>query len=101
MEGQKERLRVEHISKTFPGTKALTDVSFSIMPGEVRALVGENGAGKSTLMNIIGGVLECDMGEGAIYIDGEKMEFRIPTDAIKAGIGLVHQELSMFNIFGL
>ena len=55
MEGQKERLRVEHISKTFPGTKALTDVSFSIMPGEVRALVGENGAGKSTLMNIIGG----------------------------------------------
>ncbi|MCB7318554.1 sugar ABC transporter ATP-binding protein [Lacrimispora sp. 210928-DFI.3.58] len=97
MEGQKERLRVEHISKTFPGTKALTDVSFSIMPGEVRALVGENGAGKSTLMNIIGGVLECDMGEGAIYIDGEKMEFRIPTDAIKAGIGFVHQELSMFT----
>ena len=57
MDNQIERLKVEHISKTFPGTKALVDVSLSIMPGEVRALVGENGAGKSTLMNIIGGVL--------------------------------------------
>ena len=54
MENQVERLKVEHISKTFPGTKALVDVSLSVMSGEVRALVGENGAGKSTLMNIIG-----------------------------------------------
>lgn len=53
MENQVERLKVEHISKTFPGTKALVDVSLSVMSGEVRALVGENGAGKSTLMNII------------------------------------------------
>lgn len=97
MENQAERLKVEHVSKTFPGTKALVDVSLSVMPGEVRALVGENGAGKSTLMNIIGGVLEPDLGEGAIYIDGVKMNFHIPTDAVKAGIGFVHQELSMFT----
>ena len=97
MENQVERLKVEHISKTFPGTKALVDVSLSVMSGEVRALVGENGAGKSTLMNIIGGVLERDSGKGAIYIDGEKVDFHIPTDAVKAGIGFVHQELSMFT----
>lgn len=97
MEKQKERLKLEHISKTFPGTKALTDVSFSVMPGEVRALVGENGAGKSTLMNIIGGVFSPDPGEGAVYIDGERMDFSIPTDARDAGVGFVHQELSMFT----
>lgn len=96
MDNQIERLKVEHISKTFPGTKALVDVSLSIMPGEVRALVGENGAGKSTLMNIIGGVLERDSGEGTICIDGVPVDFRIPTDAVKAGVGFVHQELSMF-----
>ena len=96
VENQIERLKAEHISKSFPGTKALSDVSLSVMPGEVRALVGENGAGKSTLMNIIGGVFERDPGEGGIYIDGEKVEFHIPTDAVKAGIGFVHQELSIF-----
>ena len=68
MENQVERLKVEHISKTFPGTKALVDVSLSVMSGEVRALVGENGAGKSTLMNIIGGVLERDSGKRLISI---------------------------------
>ena len=97
MERPVERLKVEHISKTFPGTKALTDVSLSVMPGEVRALVGENGAGKSTLMNVIGGVLERDPGEGSIFIDGKAVDFHIPTDAVKAGIGFVHQELSMFT----
>lgn len=97
MEKQVDRLRVEHISKTFPGTKALTDVSLSIQPGEARALVGENGAGKSTLMNIIGGVFPADPGDGAIYFDGVPVNFALPTDAIAAGIGFVHQELSIFH----
>lgn len=100
-------LRLEHISKTFPGTRALTDVSMSLKAGEVRALVGENGAGKSTLMNIIGGVLQRDSGTGGIWMNGEPAEFKSPADAIDAGVGFVHQELSLFshlpvsyNIFG-
>ena len=97
MAEQIERLRVEHISKTFPGTKALTDVSLQIKPGEVRALVGENGAGKSTLMNIIGGVLPKDEGSGNIYIDGKVVNLKSPSEAIDAGVGFVHQELSLFN----
>lgn len=92
-----EHLRIKHISKTFPGTKALTDVYLSIKPGEVRALVGENGAGKSTLMNIIGGVLQRDDGPGEMYISGERVEFKTPADAINAGVGFVHQELSLFS----
>lgn len=97
MENCVERLRLEHISKTFPGTKALTDVSLSIMPGEVRALLGENGAGKSTLMNIVGGVFQADSNSGAILVDGVPLHLSNPLDAIKAGIGFVHQELSIFS----
>ncbi len=93
----KELLRLEHISKTFPGTRALTDVSLSLKPGEVKALVGENGAGKSTLMNIIGGVLQRDPGNSQIYVNGKKAEFKTPADAIDAGVGFVHQELSLFS----
>ncbi len=92
-----ELLRVTHISKTFPGTRALTDVSMSLKAGEVKALVGENGAGKSTLMNIIGGVLQRDAGQGGVYINGEPADFKTPADAISAGIGFVHQELSLFS----
>ena len=95
MDSAEYRLRIENVSKAFPGTKALSNVSMSVRPGEVHALVGENGAGKSTLMNIVGGVFQQD--EGDIYIDGEKMRlFRNPTEAQKAGIGFVHQELSLF-----
>ena len=90
-------MRLEHISKTFPGTKALTDVTLSLKPGEVKALVGENGAGKSTLMNIIGGVLQRDPGGSQIYVNGKKAEFKTPADAIDAGVGFVHQELSLFS----
>ena len=93
----KERIRLEHISKTFPGTRALTDVSLTLKEGEVKALVGENGAGKSTLMNIIGGVLQRDPGNSQVYVNGEQAEFKTPADAINAGIGFVHQELSLFS----
>lgn len=96
METNFPRLCLSHISKTFPGTKALSNVSLSLEKGEVRALVGENGAGKSTLMNIVGGVFSADDGEGEIWLDGKKVTFSSPTDAIQAGIGFVHQELSIF-----
>ena len=62
-------LRVENISKTFPGTKALKNIDLTVRKGEIHALMGENGAGKSTLSNIIGGVFKPDDG-GTIYFDG-------------------------------
>ena len=91
------RLQMNHISKTFPGTKALSDVSLAVKKGEVRALVGENGAGKSTLMNVLGGVLQKDEGSGDILIDGTVVKIMNPIDAIKYGVGFVHQELSIFS----
>lgn len=86
-------LDVRNIVKKFPGTVALSGVSLQIFKGEIHALVGENGAGKSTLMNIIGGVLQAD--EGEIYWNGQKVQFNDPRSAQEAGIGFVHQELSL------
>ena len=71
---------------------ALKGVSFSIMPGECVALVGENGAGKSTLMKILGGTQHADA--GTISIGGEVVAIRSVSDAIRLGIGFVHQELN-------
>ena len=68
---------------------------FSIVPGEICALLGENGAGKSTLMNILGGVLPPDQGE--IYLDGNLVDFRTPADSLNAGIAFIHQELNLIN----
>jgi ribose transport system ATP-binding protein len=82
-----------HISKHFPGIRALKDVSFSVRKGEVHALLGENGAGKSTLLNILHGVLR-DY-EGSIFLNGEKTIFKNPHDAIRGGISKVHQEISI------
>src|SRR5690625_3724144 len=86
-------LEMNNISKYFPGTKALSNVSLSVKFGEVHSIVGENGAGKSTLMKILAGVLKPD--EGEIYFEGKKVNFNGPRDAQEAGIGLVHQELSL------
>ena len=88
-------LEAQNITKTFPGVKALDEVSFGLKEGEVHALVGENGAGKSTLMQILCGVHKPDSGE--IYINGSKYEFHNPLDAQKAGIAIVFQELSLVN----
>lgn len=68
-------LFMDHISKSFPGVKALDDVNIDIYPGEVHALVGENGAGKSTLMKILNGVYQPD--KGNIFVNGEKQQIRL------------------------
>lgn len=85
-------LRVQNICKAFPGTQALSDVSFDLRKGEVHALVGENGAGKSTMMNIISGVLTADSGEILLY--DKVIKQTTPKEAQEAGIGFVHQELA-------
>ncbi|WLR93244.1 sugar ABC transporter ATP-binding protein [Shinella zoogloeoides] len=85
------RLKFTGITKTFPGVKALTDVSFDVLPGEIHALLGENGAGKSTLLKILSGVQRATSGE--FYVDGIVTQFRRPEDARAAGIAMIHQEL--------
>lgn len=88
------RLAVAGLSKSFLGANALSDVSFSIEPGEVLALIGENGAGKSTLIRILSGAHKPDSGE--VFVNGEKVEFSGPRDAEEIGIATVYQELSLF-----
>ncbi len=83
-------LRIEHITKRFPGIVACSDVSLSVGKGEVLALVGENGAGKTTLMNILMGLYTPD--EGKIYINNKEVVFKSPSDAFACGIGMVHQQ---------
>ncbi len=85
-------LEMRHISKLFPGVRALQDVSLEVCPGEVHALVGENGAGKSTLMRILGGVHQRDAGE--ILLHGRPVEIRSPLEARAQGISIIHQELN-------
>lgn len=85
-------LRMEHISKAFPGVQALDDVSLHIDAGDVLALVGENGAGKSTLMKILSGAYTADTGD--IYIDEKHMVYSRPADATDAGIRIIYQELN-------
>lgn len=84
-----ESLRIEHITKRFPGIVACDDISLSVNRGEVLALVGENGAGKTTLMNILMGLYTPD--EGEMYINDQKVHFKSPNDAFSCGIGMVHQ----------
>jgi simple sugar transport system ATP-binding protein len=81
------------ITKRFPGVVANSDIHLVVRRGEVHALCGENGAGKSTLMKILYGIQQPD--EGTITVDGEQVRFRSPADAIKAGIGMVHQHFML------
>jgi ribose transport system ATP-binding protein len=92
-------ISIEGVSKTFPGVRALSDVRFELMPGEVHALMGENGAGKSTLMKILSGVYPRD--SGTILYNGEPVAFTNPRDAQTAGIGIIHQELQLMNRLSL
>ena len=86
-------LEVRNITKRFPGVLANDHISFTLMPGEIHALLGENGAGKSTLMNIIYGLYEQD--EGEILVHGKSTEINNPNDAIALGIGMVHQHFML------
>ncbi len=86
-------LKVEGISKEFPGVKALDNVSIDLKSGEVHALVGENGAGKSTLIKILAGVYTKD--EGEIYFEGRPVEIHSPIDSLRLGIKVVFQELAL------
>ena len=88
-------LKFEHITKRFSGVTALDDVSFSVEKGKVHVLAGENGAGKSTILKILAGVYAPD--EGEILLRGKPVRFASPTDAQKAGIGMVFQELTQIN----
>lgn len=88
-------LRMQKISKRFPGVIALDAVELEVFPGEVLALAGENGAGKSTLMKILGGIYQPE--SGAINIDGKPTAIRSVSDATANGIGFVHQELNVLD----
>jgi ribose transport system ATP-binding protein len=86
-------LEMRGICKAFPGVKALSDVSLTLMKGEVLALIGENGAGKSTLMKILGGVYFPD--EGSVLVNGESCSIGSVQKATALGIAFVHQELNL------
>lgn len=88
-------LEMKGISKSFPGVKALDDVSLSVKKGTVHALMGENGAGKSTLMKILAGIYKPDKGE--LFLKGNKVGFTNPRDALHYGISMIHQELSFIS----
>jgi ribose transport system ATP-binding protein len=95
MTADKPLLEMQGIEKSFPGVKALDKVDLTVYAGEVVALIGENGAGKSTLMNILGGVLQQD--SGTIKISDQSVVIKNVSDAIKLGIGFIHQELNILD----
>ncbi|MCB5175835.1 MULTISPECIES: sugar ABC transporter ATP-binding protein [Microvirga] len=94
MTGPSPILEMRGITKTFPGVKALTDVSLTVYPGEIHALMGENGAGKSTLMKILSGAYQADPG-GEIRINGRPVVIDGPLTARQHGISIIYQELSL------
>src|SRR3954447_23617437 len=85
-------IEFQNITKRFAGVTALSDVTMSIARGECHGLMGENGAGKSTLGKILAGIYRAD--EGQFSIDGVACHFASPADALRAGVGMVHQELA-------
>ena len=88
-------LEVRNITKQFPGVLANDHISFTLLPGEIHAFLGENGAGKSTLMNILYGLYDPD--EGEILIDGKRVTIKNSSDAIRLGLGMVHQEYALVD----
>ena len=86
-------LEIKGVSKSFPGVKALQDISVTFNNGEIHALLGENGAGKSTLMKIICGIYKAD--EGKVLLDGEELKLSGYGDSVRHHISMVHQEIQM------
>lgn len=99
MQGEEEMaeiiLEMKHITKTFPGVRALDNVNFKVTQGEIHALVGENGAGKSTLMNVLSGVYPYGAYEGEIFYEKEPCRFQSIRDSEERGIVIIHQELAL------
>jgi ribose transport system ATP-binding protein len=92
-------LEVVDVSKVFPGVRALDDVSFTLQPGEVHALVGENGAGKSTLIKVLTGVYQPDGGE--VRYRDQPAVFATPMDAQRAGISTIYQEVNLIPLMSV
>lgn len=88
-----ERLCMTGVTKVYGKIAAIEGVNFSVLPGEVHALIGENGAGKSTLLNVLSGVREAT--SGSVKVDGEPVDMKSPLSARKAGIAMIHQELQL------
>jgi ribose transport system ATP-binding protein len=87
-------LAIDRVTKSFPGVRALDDVSLDLERGEIHAVLGQNGAGKSTLMHVLAGVVRPDTGR--ILMEGREVEIRTPSRGQELGISIVHQELSVF-----
>ena len=88
-------LEMRNITKTFPGVRALDNVTFSVKRGEIHALVGENGAGKSTLMNVLSGVYPYGSYEGEIHYEGNEVRFQNISQSEEVGLVIIHQELAL------
>ncbi len=90
-------LELQGITKRFPGVLANDHIDLTLEQGEIHALLGENGAGKTTLMNILYGLYQPD--EGEILVRGQQIKVHSPSDAIAAGIGMVHQHFMLVPVF--
>ena len=86
---------MSHITKEFPGVRALDDVTFKVEEGEIHFLVGENGAGKSTLMKVLSGVHPYGSYTGKILIDGKEQQYKSIKDSENAGLAIIYQELAL------
>src|SRR5689334_1687617 len=94
-------LEMRNITKTFPGVKALDNVSLSVRQGEIHALVGENGAGKSTLMNVLSGVYPYGSYTGEIYFEGKECRFQDIHHSEEVGLVIIHQELALIPFLSI
>ena len=88
-------LKMNNITKLFPGVKALDRVNIEVTKGEIHALCGENGAGKSTLMNVLSGIYPYGTYEGDIIYEGKECRFKNIKDSEREGIVIIHQELAL------